>query len=180
MGQMYSDLLLHCCTINHKVTMSLWDRRKHQCEAGLIFHFSLFLLHCSPDTHYNQLLNPPSWHLHIRPDLVGRVWNNTYPMEAHYNWELGGRLTVQGCFYGDFSKWAFVTLLWFPSQVTSFDILTILTVQSAAAVLNVFTDYIHVFSITELLITSAQKTRVLVTKLKIVTSANQNWTSYLK
>ncbi|TNN66641.1 hypothetical protein EYF80_023175 [Liparis tanakae] len=60
LGQLDSDLLLRRCTINHPVAMSPWDQRKHQCLIGMIFHFGLFLLHYSPDTHYNRLLNAPS------------------------------------------------------------------------------------------------------------------------
>lgn len=57
MGQMYSDLLLVWCAINHKVTMSLWDRMERQRKTGMIFHFGLFLLLCSPNGHYDQVLN---------------------------------------------------------------------------------------------------------------------------
>lgn len=51
----------------------------------------------SPDTHHNQLLNPTSWHLHVRAAFVGWVQNDTYHLETHYKPELGGRGTVQGC-----------------------------------------------------------------------------------
>lgn len=39
--------------------MSLWDQRKHQCERGMIFHFSLFLLHYSPGSPPLQPPPPP-------------------------------------------------------------------------------------------------------------------------
>lgn len=62
MGQMYFDLLRVCCAINHKVATSRWDRMERQHETGMIFHFSLFLLLCSPSAHYDydQVLNPAS------------------------------------------------------------------------------------------------------------------------
>lgn len=96
MGQMYSDLLLVCCAINHKVTTSLWDRMEHQRKTGMIFHFGLFLLLCSPNGRYDQVLNPAPWYLHIEADLVfGEMSSEQHVPFIHQR--LAGRETEEEC-----------------------------------------------------------------------------------
>lgn len=87
-GQLYSDPLLQHCAINHKVTMRLWDRTKHQTwSVEMIFHFSLFLPRYSPDTHYNplQLPNALPWQLLVCVHLVfGDETGTTHPYHLGY------------------------------------------------------------------------------------------------
>ena len=64
----------------------------------MIFHFNLFLLHGSPDTHYTQLPHALSWQLHVSADSdVGDETGTTrsYDLGIRYKSDPGGSDIVQ-------------------------------------------------------------------------------------